>query len=119
MLKIGSNDLLMKAEILKEEAISDRSHEGSGNIQDIIEELQKKLINEILKWIRQEFLWNEEEWKLENSEEADMQIDEVPDYVATPNQENDNYYDLMHGSMLSWKKRKTYSEAEVATCINY
>ena len=48
-----------------------------------------------------------------------MQIDEVPDYVATPNQENDNFYDLMHGSMLTKKKRKIYFEAEVATVMNY
>ena len=46
-LNQGSNDLLMKAEILKEEAISDRSHEDSGNIHDIKKELQKKSINEI------------------------------------------------------------------------
>ena len=32
-------------------------------------------------------LWNEEEWKWEDPEKADMQIDEVPDYVATPNHE--------------------------------
>ena len=34
-LNQGSNDLLMKTEILKEEAISDRSHEDSENIQNI------------------------------------------------------------------------------------
>ena len=35
ILNQGSNDLLMKTEILKQEAISDRGHEDSGNIQDI------------------------------------------------------------------------------------
>ena len=47
MLNQGSNDLLMKAEIFKDEAISDRRHEDSGNIQDIKKEPQKNFINEI------------------------------------------------------------------------
>ena len=66
-LNQGSNDLLMKAEILKEEAISDWSHEDSGDIQDIKKKLQKKSIYEILKQIRHELLWNEEELKMRRS----------------------------------------------------
>ena len=35
-----------------------------------------------------------------------MQINEVPDYIAIPNQENDNYYDLLHSSTLTRKREK-------------
>ena len=96
----GSNDLLMKkpfpTEAMKIQLILKTSKRNC----------KRSPINEILKWIRHELLWNEEEWKLEDSVDADMQIDEVPDYVATSNQANDNYYDPMHSSMLTRKKRE-------------
>ena len=59
-------------------------------------------------------LWNEEEWKWKDLEEADMQINGVPDYVGTPNQENDNYsdnyYDNMQSSKLTKKKRERHTQ---------
>ena len=55
-------------------------------------------------------LWNEKEWKWGDPEVADIQIDEVLDYVATSNQENDNCYDLMRSSMLTWKKRERLTQ---------
>ena len=64
-------------------------------------------------------LWNKEKWKWEDLEEVDMQIDEIPGYLVIPNKENNNYYDLIHSSILIWKKeRKTYSEAEIAACMS-
>ena len=43
---------------------------------------------------------------MRRSKEVYMKIDEILDYVATSNQENDNYYTLMHSFMLTRKREK-------------
>ena len=75
------------------------------------------MLTEILKQIRHELLWNEEEWKWENEEEAEIQVDQISEYVTISI--NKMIIITILYRFLYWLRICIYLEEIVATCMNY
>ena len=90
----------------------DREKDEMGIIWDIKVELSKKNKNEIIKMIKHEVMWENENWKWLNTDDDEMQVDDNDGDAKRYLIGNEKYYDIVHQTMLDRCKGQKLTDAQ-------